>query len=339
MDNVKGLTGLANLGNTCYLNATMQILAHTKLFNNLLDTINKKQLKNSNKNELIFEWDNLRQLMWDKNCTINPQRWVSCVKEFAKCKNNGLFLSDEQNDISEFLLFLFESFHDTLKKKVKIEVTGNVKTTQDRLAVKCYNMLKLQYKNDYSEIFNIFYGIKYVEIKDLNDKSLSVNPDLFLFLDLNIPKKKKVSLYDCLDLYFQEEYLTGDNQYYYEKNKAKIDAKKKLNIWSFPEVLIIIIQRFEINYKTQNISKNNSNIGIEIEHLDLNKYVKGYNNANNIYSLYGVCNYIGNINCGHYTATIKNNDNWYNYDDETISLLNNNNIITNKAYCLFYQKN
>tara|TARA_Y100000813_G_C24057538_1_gene302346 strand:+ start:12 stop:614 length:603 start_codon:yes stop_codon:yes gene_type:complete len=200
-------------------------------------------------------------------------------------------------------------------------------------------MLKLQYKNDYSEIFNIFYGIKYVEIKDLNDKSLSVNPDLFLFLDLNIPKKKNVSLYDCLDLYFQEEYLTGDNQYYYEKNKTKIDAKKKLNMWSFPEVLIIIIQRFEINYKTQNISKNNSNIDIEIENLDLNKYVKGYDNANNIYSLYGVCNYIGNINSGHYTATIKNNDNWYNYDDETISLLNNNNIITNKAYCLFYQKN
>ena len=48
---------------------------------------------------------------------------------------------------------------------------------------------------------------------------------------------------------------------------------------------------------------------------------------------------MGNINSGHYTATIKNNNNWYNYDDETITLLNNNKVITNKAYCLFYQKN
>ena len=159
-----------------------------------------------------------------------------------------------------------------------------------------------------------------------------------MFLDLYIPNIPNVTLYDCLDQYFNSETLTGDNKYYSEKYKKKIDAKKKINVWELPEVLIIIIQRFEINYKTQSISKNNSIIDTPIEQLNLNKYVKGYNNKDNIYNLYGICNHIGSINSGHYTATIKNNNNWYNYDDTNITLVNPNKIITNKAYCLFYQK-
>ena len=92
-----------------------------------------------------------------------------------------------------------------------------------------------------------------------------------------------------------------------------------------------------MNYNTMRANKNNTNINIEMDNLNLNKYVKGYHNKNNVYKLYGICNHIGNINSGHYTATIKNNNRWYNYDDDNITLLNNN-IITDKAYCLFYQK-
>ena len=145
----------------------------------------------------------------------------NCVKKYAKYKNNMLFIGNDQNDMSEFFLFLFEGFHDCLKKKVNIEISGVIKCEKDKIALKCYKMLLNKYNNDYSSIIDLFYGTKYVEITDTNNKSISLNPEVFLFLDLYIPKKNNITLYDCLDNYFEEEILSGDNKYYYEIAKKK----------------------------------------------------------------------------------------------------------------------
>ena len=52
--NGRGLTGLANLGNTCFINSTIQCLSHTKSFNDYLNTNNYKDKLNKSRNLLLL---------------------------------------------------------------------------------------------------------------------------------------------------------------------------------------------------------------------------------------------------------------------------------------------
>ena len=53
----KGLTGLANVGNSCYLNSCMQILSHTYELNDfLMKEQYKKNLNNKPDSVVLIEW-------------------------------------------------------------------------------------------------------------------------------------------------------------------------------------------------------------------------------------------------------------------------------------------
>ena len=172
MDNIekyknKGLTGLANLGNTCYINSTMQVLSHCYIFNELLEKLDFKNLNENSDSLLLLEWKKLKDLMWSKNCIISPNRFIQCIQKISKTKNLELFSGYAQNDLPEFLMFIIDSFHNSLKRKVKISISGKAKNNTDLLAKNCYKMIKELYSETYSELLDLFYGIHFSCIESL----------------------------------------------------------------------------------------------------------------------------------------------------------------------------
>lgn len=135
-----GLTGLVNLGNTCYINSCMQILSHCDILNELLEKINMTKLKDNN---LIAEWKELNNLMWKKNCVISPNKFLKNIHLTAQKNNMEIFTGFAQNDLHEFLIFLIDCFHNSIKRKVFISIEGKVENDRDILAKDCYNMMKI----------------------------------------------------------------------------------------------------------------------------------------------------------------------------------------------------
>jgi ubiquitin C-terminal hydrolase len=338
-----GLTGLSNLGNTCFLNATIQCLSHTYELNDFLNSEKYTQkLKKKHDSLLLVEYDNLRKMMWEENCVISPGRFVSIVQKVATLKGRDLFTGFAQNDLPEFLMFLMDCFHNSIQRSVEMNINGTPKDGMDELAIKCYKMMKTMYNKDYSEFLDMFYGIHVSSVSDVHDNILNQTPEPYFLISLPIPKdNQNPTLYDCFDLYTENEELKIDEKTKqderYDHNGEKINAIRNIKFWSFPDILIVDLKRFaNENRKIQKVIK------FPLEDLDLSKYCIGYNKKSYVYDLYGICNHSGGTQGGHYHAFIKTaNDEWYFFNDTNVSkikVLDDKNLITSKAYCLFYRK-
>lgn len=333
----KGLTGLANLGNTCFLNTVLQSLSHSYELNDYLNDISLDNVINNNKKEslILKEWKELLDLMWSKNCIISPKKFVYSIHKIAKLKDRDIFTGFAQNDLPEFLLFILDCFHESICKKVNINILGSPKNEKDKLALDSYKSIKNLFENEYSKIIDLFYGVQYSTLTSIDEnKEINRVHEPVGILNLPIPQNQlRVSLYDCFDEYTKEEVLGDDNKWKDENGKEHL-IKKEIKFFSLPQILIIDLKRFFNNSR-----KNNIFVNFELENFDLCKYVNGYQKHKYIYELYAICNHTGSNLGGHYYSYIKTaNGKWYEFNDTRVTEINEKKLKTYHAYCLFYRK-
>jgi ubiquitin carboxyl-terminal hydrolase 8 len=365
--NDKGLTGLVNLGNTCFLNSCIQILNNTDELFNLLNIIyNEQKIKDIPESKVITEWIELRSLMWTNNGTVSPNKFVHNIHELATIKNIEIFTGWAQNDMTEFLLFIIDCMHMSISKS----------TEENNISVKNHKTDFLNFiSKDYSIIKELFYGFYITEISSFDDKKNihSVNKQIFFIIDLPIPidlngSEHPINIYDCFNLYTKDELLDGENSWFNEKTNSKEAILKKTKFLIFPKILVITFKRFINN--NVGIHKNNVFIDFPIDELNLKDYIyipplppppsapstrkrKTTLSTNAakllpaemeitsppVYNLYGVCNHYGNVLGGHYTSFVKNTNNkWIHYNDTQVQIVDNPKLVVNQmAYCLFYK--
>jgi ubiquitin C-terminal hydrolase len=87
----------------------------------------------------------------------------------------------------------------------------------------------------------------------------------------------------------------------------------------------------------RNIHRLNNHVACPLTELDLSKYVEGYNFTKYVYDLYGVSNHMGGPAGGHYTSYIKTEKDWVHFNDESLSKMDSESVITPMTYCLFYK--
>jgi ubiquitin carboxyl-terminal hydrolase 8 len=297
----------------------------------------KAKLKRAPESALLVEWDELRKMLWSDNCIISPGKFIKTIQKVAQIKGVDLFTGFSQNDLPEFLLFLIDCFHTSLSREIRMTISGTPSNATDNIAIQCFEMIKNMYSKEYSEIWNLFYAVHVSEISDLKTgESLKITPEPYFIIDLPIPANtNSTTLIDCFNLYVEGEILDGENGWINEATKERIDIRKKIQFWSFPNILVIDLKRFNARFQKSQVL-----VTFPLDNLDLSEYVIGYKKQSYKYELYGVCNHSGGVMGGHYTAYVKNaNGKWYHFNDTSVSEVGlPESIVSPKAYVLFYRK-
>lgn len=333
--------GLANLGNTCFLNACVQALLSIDEFQETnVSTMSPDKIETI----VLREWQQMWGAMHSNesfNKVLVPKPFVQAIHAVAMKKDRILFTGFAQNDMPEFLLFFIECLHESISRKANLHIQGTAENEVDHLARDCYSMLQTSYaRGDYSEFMDIFYGIYVSKITSLVGVSKSSKPEPFFILDLPLSSDPRQTMESCFDRYVEKERLERENAWWNEETKAKEDVYKHTLFWKFPPILVVVFQRFLANGQ----QKNNALVEFPLENLDLSKYVVGYNAKQYVYDLFAICNHMGGIAGGHYTAFAKRacadkTAAWFHFNDTHVEAQTDlSAMVSPAAYCLFYRK-
>lgn len=304
--------------------------------NNDVDKLNISQMsiKNLDLCRIYFSFKKLLIDLTVSNQAANPQNFILACNQ--KVRNDDSIYSHlfngSQNDVSEFIVFLLDIIRDVKSNKTKMTIQHQeIKTFNQKIKIDSMkNFIKI-FEKDYSWVIQDFYYMMITTTKCSNCNYMSITHDPSNNLHAEIPNCENVDLYDCIDHHLGQEEI---HDWTCEKCKNKHRNIKENRLIDGPEILIIPFKRFKPNQQ-----KNHKLIKFPLL-LNLSPYILGSDNTAN-YKLFAVANHIGgSIHSGHYTAYCRdiNSNDWFCYDDSNVSPISESQIVSNKAYVLFYKK-
>ncbi|KAE8271216.1 hypothetical protein A4X09_0g1106 [Tilletia walkeri] len=358
-----GLTGLKNLGNSCYMNATLQCLSATvPLADFFLDGQYKKAINRSNplgtQGALAEAFAQLIRVMWSELYDfVSPVTFREAITRYAPA-----FRGYDQHDCQEFLIFLLDGLHEDLnyviQKPPAVEMSPAREAELESLPQQIASAKEwaiYKQRND-SLIVNWFQGQFRNKMTCLTCGKTSTTYNAFMYLSLPLPSGRnysRVSLYDCLDAFVRQEVLEKADAWFCPRCKLPRKATKKLSISRLPAILLIHLKRF--SFKGPFTDKIETQVTFPLTELDLTRYMPPPLNGGGgvdagsapvsmsqqppyVYDLHGVTHHFGSLNTGHYTASVRNCGQWYYCDDSRMMKSDERQINSNSPYVLWFRR-
>ncbi|CAI6459770.1 BAF_HP2_G0025510.mRNA.1.CDS.1 [Saccharomyces cerevisiae] len=227
------ITGLRNLGNTCYINSMIQCLFAAKTFRTLFISSKYKsylQPIRSNGSHYSPKLSNSLSMLFNKmylngGCSVVPTGFLKVINQLRP----DLKIPDDQQDTQEFLMILLDRLHDELSDQQHVANDYPNLLLYNADALKVSNN---EYKhwfdknvigNGISPIDDIFQGQMENSLQCKRCGYTTFNYSTFYVLSLAIPRRsmklsklgrsteKRVKLEDCINMFTSDEVLSGEN--------------------------------------------------------------------------------------------------------------------------------
>jgi len=254
---VAGTVGLRNLGNTCFMNAGLQCLSHIGPLSDYFLT--GKFAEDVNRTSPLGCGGELACA-----CAFACAFWEGDAKSYNPAALHGklakfaphLFEGFEQQDVQEFLAFCLDGLHEDLNRVAVKKPIDPKRQEQDQDLIRGKSdefvaaLAWLRHlQTDKSFLVDLLQGQLQSSLTCTKCGHRSRRFDPFLYLSVPVTKHMS-NVTDALQAYVAEEMLTGDERWHCEVCNKKVDARKKIDLWKLPPVLVLHL-KWTLNYLFQ----------------------------------------------------------------------------------------
>lgn len=315
---LKGISGLTNIGNTCYGNAVIQALRHQVDFTLFLLQGNHKPLlkkkEASDRTRMLESYAELVQQLWSAEGSVIKTRnfWQAMLPVAIK---NGFeqFRVPIAHDAHEFLMLLLDTFHEALAE----EVTMTIRTPSNTNTKGALEFWKSSFEKKYSPLVELVFGIQQKCVKCTGCNTDNISWEIMNASELCVQKSDKpVELLDLM----ASIYTKGDSDiiddYACEKCKPlRPKATVTRSLWRLGNWVVIVLKRNENNGRRINTVVN---IPLTTTFTPMFHPTSEEPSKEDTFELFSTIHHHGGANGGHYTSHAKHSvtGKWIRYDDE-----------------------
>ena len=351
MDNDLNLQiGLANIGNTCFFNSVLQCLRLCPKMGEIFLAAKPVHLREESKySQFVLAFQTLMRDFW-KECppsgsrpTMIPRGFFQSLYTVLEETNNGWYQRGQQADAAEAIQYILESLHDGMYRRVTMEVVGNPSSCEEVSQIKAIESWSSYFAKEYSPIVHNFYGQTQICVRCEQCGSVTERYEPWLMIKAPIPGGDQVgssapSLDTCLTEAFASDTLDD-----YECNVCTQKAGHKMKgratltnrISRLPPIVILQIKRF-VNERNKIVGK----LKWDLDNVDLASVMAFSRNpygeaSHTSYETFAVIEHHGSLQGGHYTMYAKQNEQWLEYDDSSITDVTPDHVVSGNSYILF----
>uniref|UniRef100_A0A182JQP3 Ubiquitin carboxyl-terminal hydrolase 36 n=1 Tax=Anopheles christyi TaxID=43041 RepID=A0A182JQP3_9DIPT len=306
--------GMMNMGNTCYLNSTLQALFHVPAIANWLlsDEPHRAKCDDGGSGGSCIICAMAKTLLESQSNQTAFRPYLVYSKLRLVCKH---LVPGRQEDAHEFLRYLVEAMEKSYLGRSK-----NSKELD-------------QYSKETTPLNQILGGYLRSEVKCLSCQHVSTTFQHFEDILLDIRKANSID--EALELYFARERLE-EMGYKCEACKRRVAATKQFSLERAPFVLCVQLKRFSMLG-----AKINKHVELRSK-LDLTPYSSPAMRSNGgklTYRLTSMVTHLGSTqHCGHYTAIGHTDAGGYHvFDDSSVRPIGIHHVMSTNAYILFYE--